>query len=83
MREDNFPKKNGFFVFRTRTRTDDKGNLSAACYGVISGVWVSGETTMRIEDAAFNPKENDVDIEDGYYLRCLLRQYDQDQKDSR
>lgn len=81
MREDNFPKKNGFFVFRTRTRTDDKGNLSAACYGVISGVWVSGETTMRIEDAAFNPKENDVDIEDGYYLRCLLRQYDQ--KDSR
>lgn len=82
-REDNFPKRNEFFVFRTRTRMDDKGKLESACYGVISGVWVSGETVMRMEDAAFNTKENDVDIEDGYYLRRLLRQYDRNRKDSK
>lgn len=76
VREDNFPKKEGYIVFRTRTRTDDNGKLTAACYGVVSGVWISGETTMRMEDAAFNPGENNVDIEDGYYLRQLLRQYD-------
>lgn len=75
-RKDDFPSKDGFVVFRTRTRADDSGTLIAACYGVISGVWTSGETTMRMEDAAFNPKENDLNVEDGYYLRRLLRQYE-------
>ena len=76
VREDTFPGKDDYFVFRTRTRTDSEGRLISACYGVISGVWVSGETTMRIEDAAFNLNENDVSIEDGYYLRQVLRQYE-------
>ena len=75
-RRDSFPGKDCFVVFRTRTRTDDKGRLTAACYGVVSGAWTSGEMTMRMEDAAFNPKENDLNVEDGYYLRRLLRQYE-------
>lgn len=75
-RRDTFPDKDSFVVFRTRTKTDDNGRLAAACYGVVSGAWTSGEMTMRMEDAAFNPKENDLNIEDGYYLRRLLRQYE-------
>ena len=79
-RVDSFPKKNEYVVFRTRTRVDANGALIGACYGVISGIWISSDTMMRIEDAAFNLVENDADIEDGYYLRQLLRQYDMERK---
>lgn len=70
---DNFPKKGDYIVFRTRTRTDKTGRLVASCYGVISGAWISSETTMRMEDSCFNPQENGLCIEDGFYLRELLR----------
>lgn len=77
VRKDTFPGPNDYLVFRTRTQTDAEGFLASAHYGVISGTWISSETVMRMDDAAFNPVENDADIEDGYYLRYLLRQYEQ------
>lgn len=72
---DTYLKKGMYAVVRTRTKVDADGKLVSACYGVISGIWISGRETMRMEDASFNSACNDLAIEDGYYLRKRLEEY--------
>ena len=72
---DTYLKKGMYAVVRTRTKIDADGKLVSACYGVISGMWISGGKTMRMEDASFNSACNDLAIEDGYYLRKRLEEY--------
>ena len=70
----NVLSKDECLIFRTRTTVDRKGNLLSAHYGVISGEWSLGSETIRVGDACFNNKENDVCIEDGYYLRKAVKE---------
>jgi hypothetical protein len=70
-----------YFVFRTRTKLDENGNLVSAHYGVISGKWGFGSKVMGFSDGCFNPIPNDTNLEDGYYLRKRIlerkvRQYE-------
>ncbi len=58
-----------YIVFRTRTKTDDSGNLLSANYGVISGPFRMGSSSIYIEDSCFNPMPNDMNIEDGLHVR--------------
>lgn len=66
--------EDSYMVFRTRTKTDEYGNLVSAHYGVISGEWLLGSESMRIGDACFNGNVNDLCIEDGYYLRKKVKE---------
>jgi len=57
-----FPK-DSYIVFRTRTKTDDKGKLLSAHYGKIYGPWgYSG--AVRFESVFFNPNANDPNLEE-------------------
>ena len=68
-----FLDNDSYLVFRTRTRIDDDGNLTSAHYGKILGRWISGAANMLLSDGCFNPKENDVSLEDSRTLRNVLR----------
>lgn len=72
-RHANFLDNDSYLVFRTRTRIDDDGNLTGAHYGKILGRWISGAANMLLSDGCFNPKENDVSLEDSRTLRNVLR----------
>lgn len=50
-------------VFRTRTKVDEDGGLISAHYGMIYGRWTT-EFGMRAEAIFFNPRPNDINIED-------------------
>lgn len=50
-------------VFRTRTKVDENGNLVSAHYGMIYGRWTT-EFGMKAEAIFFNPRPNDINIED-------------------
>ena len=62
-----------YFVFRTRTKVDDAGNLQSAHYGVICGRVAPATRSMHITDIVFNPKPNDLCLEDGLFLRESIR----------
>ena len=64
----NWLKEDEYLVFRTRTKVTD-GVLEQAHYGCIQGQWGTDQDSMELEDGCFNPAVNDVNIEDGYYLR--------------
>ena len=58
-----------YLVYRTRTSVDRDGKLTSAHYGTILGPWVSTGKFMIMHDGCFNPKSNDINIEDGRNLR--------------
>lgn len=60
--------RNSYLVFRTRTKVDKHGNLKSAHYGVIQGEWMFNGKMMRFSDGCFNANENDVNVEDGFFL---------------
>ena len=66
-------EKDSYLIFRTRTSVDDEGKLKTAHYGTIHGEWMPGKTYMSFVDGCFNPKPNDINIEDGRQLREILR----------
>lgn len=68
-----FLNSDSYLVFRTRTRSDEHGNLISAHYGTIVGQWLSELGFMILSDGCFNPVENDVNVEDGRALRDILR----------
>lgn len=73
--------EDSYLVFRTRVKTDAKGNFVSAHYGVIQGPWNFDGQVMSIPDGCFNPIPNDLNIEDGRALRENLRcQTRQDQE---
>lgn len=57
-----FPK-DSYIVFRTRTKTDDKGNLLSAHYGKIYGPW-GYRDAVRFESVLFNSNPNDPNLEE-------------------
>jgi len=67
-----------YLVFRTRTCVDKDGNLISAHYGVICGEWnFAGPTGFRIDKFMFNPRPNDINLEDvgnADYSRERMRQ---------
>ena len=67
-----------YLVFRTRTRVDKDGNLISAHYGAICGEWnFAGPSGFRIDKFIFNPRPNDVNLEDvetADYSRMGLKQ---------
>lgn len=67
-----------YLVYRTRTRVDMDGNLLSAHYGVICGDWnFAGPTGFRIDKFMFNPRPNDINLEDvgnADYSRKRMRQ---------
>lgn len=52
-----------FMVFRTRTKTDDRGRLVSAHYGKILGD-VSFKKVLRVMSSSFNTTPNDINLED-------------------
>ena len=53
-----------YLVFRTRTKTDEKGQLMSANYGVLYGQWqFVGPGGMKIPFLVFNPNPNDRNLE--------------------
>lgn len=50
-------------VFRTRTKVDEDGRLVSAHYGMIYGRWAIG-FGMKAAAIFFNPRPNDINIED-------------------
>lgn len=68
-------KDDSYFVYRIRTKVDEEGNLKSAHYGIISGKWMSNDKSMTMSDGCFNPKDNNFNIEDGYYLRQEVQHY--------
>lgn len=50
-------------IFRTRTKVDEHGHLISAHYGMIYGRWTT-EFGMKAEAIFFNPKSNDINLED-------------------
>lgn len=50
-------------VFRTRTKVDTEGRLVSAHYGMIYGRWTT-EFGMKAEAIFFNPRPNDMNLED-------------------
>lgn len=50
-------------VFRTRTKVDEDGQLISAHYGMIYGRWTT-EFGMKAEAIFFNPRPNDMNLED-------------------
>ena len=65
-------ESDSYLVFRTRTTVDVNGDLQGACYGMISGPWMSGKDAMTFADGCFNQIRNDTDIEDGYHIREVV-----------
>lgn len=67
-----------YLVYRTRTRVDRDGNLVSAQYGLICGEWnFAGPTGFRIDKFMFNPRPNDINLEDvgnANYSRERMRQ---------
>ena len=67
-----------YLVFRTRTCVDRDGNLISAHYGVICGEWnFAGPSGFRIDDFIFNPRPNDINLEDARnadYSRMRMKQ---------
>ena len=61
--------RNSYLVFRTRTLVDEDGNLKSAHYGVIQGEWAFNGKSMSFSDGCFNAHENDVNVEDGFFLK--------------
>lgn len=57
-----FPK-DSYIVFKTRTKTDDKGKLLSAHYGKIYGPWEYREA-VRFESVLFNSDPNDPNLEE-------------------
>ena len=64
-------KEDEYLVFRTRTTVED-GVLKRAHYGCVQGQWAPDLESMELEDGSFNPDPNNVNIEDGYYLRKVI-----------
>lgn len=63
--EDTQLAKTGYLVFRTRTETDENGNIVSACYGKIDGpleFGVGKAKYVRLE-YYFNPAQNDRTLE--------------------
>ncbi len=60
--------RDSYLVFRTRTKVDEDGNLKSAHYGVIQGEWSFDGKSMSFSDGCFNAHENDVNVEDGFFL---------------
>ena len=69
MKDQAFLPQDSYLVFRTRSKTDEEGNLKSIHYGVICGEWASGSETMNYDESVFNPIENDPCIEDSLFLR--------------
>lgn len=61
-----------YLIYRTRTTVDEHQKLKTAHYGIILGEWSPTEEYMSLADGCFNPIPNDVNIEDGRYLREVL-----------
>lgn len=62
-KQDNRLDNDFYLVFRTRTQTDDNGNLVSAHYGIIRGKW-SFFDTMLSGGYLFNSTPNDTNLED-------------------
>lgn len=73
VRREEFLDDGKYLVYRVRTKVNEKGELTAAHYGVISGRWAAGSSLMVLGDTVFNPIENDVSIEDSLFLREKVR----------
>lgn len=67
------PTSDSCFVFRTRTRADEKGRLLSAHYGYVMGAWCMGDKEMAIGSARFNPTPNDTNLEDEEVARQARR----------
>ena len=74
-RKDDYLNDDAYLVFRTRTTVDAHGRLKSAHYGTLHGVWMSARDHMVLKDGCFNATANDLDIEDGYYLREKVKHY--------
>ena len=75
-RNDNRLGKDGYLIFRTRTKTDSGGQLVSAHYGIIRGPW-SFFGTMLSGGYLFNPVANDTNLEDaGTVCRSRSRWHD-------
>ena len=57
----NFPESN-YLVIRTRSKTDEKGNLISANYSKIYGPVTTSDSGIHV-DYYFNPNENDPNLE--------------------
>ena len=62
LKYEEFPE-DSYIVFRTRTKTDDKGNLLSAHYGKMYGPW-GYRDAVRFESVLFNPVPNDPNLEE-------------------
>lgn len=63
-----------YLIYRTRTTVDEHQKLKTAHYGIILGEWSPTEEYMSLADGCFNPIPNDANVEDGRYLREVLKQ---------
>lgn len=72
----NYLDSDSYLIFRTRTRTDESGNLVVAHYGKIYGPWKSTSSEMLLSDGCFNLVENDTNIEGDQTLLHSIRNYE-------
>ena len=72
--------ENECLVFRTRTTVED-GKLKSAHYGCIQGQWSPDLDSMVLEDGCFNQTPDDLSIEDGFYLRNIMNDYAEHEKE--
>lgn len=61
-----------YMVFRTRTEIDEEGRLKSAHYGEILGPLLFDREELMLSDGCYNPKVNDLWLEDGRNLRKIL-----------
>ena len=68
IKHEEFPR-DSYIVFRTRTKTDDRGNLISAHYGKIYGPWGYGDV-VRFESVLFNSTANNPNLEEADTAAC-------------
>ena len=72
LKYEEFPE-DSYIVFRTRTMTDDKGNLLSAHYGKIYGPW-GYRDAVKFKSVLFNPISNDPNLEESDTAACVRLQ---------
>ena len=72
LKYEEFPE-DSYIVFRTRTKTDDKGNLLSAHYGKIYGPW-GYRDAVKFKSVLFNPISNDPNLEESDTAACVRLQ---------
>lgn len=72
LKYEEFPE-DSYIVFRTRTKTDGKGNLLSAHYGKIYGPW-GYRDAVKFKSVLFNPISNDPNLEESDTAACVRLQ---------